>query len=97
MAKKTTANVNQPAIRPGDIWKDKHGNKITVRSVVSKSIHYDREGYGSVCACSPQKFIHDFVKVTESKESLSGWLKENDLLTRIDKFRKVIAGKRKAK
>ena len=72
-----------PEIRPGDIWKDKHGKKITVRSVIPGRVYYDREGYPHICSFPRALFIQSFVRVSASKASLTGWQKENDLLMRI--------------
>jgi hypothetical protein len=87
----------QPEIRSGDIWKDKHGNKITIRSVIPTRIYFDREGYPHICSCPARNFIHEFERVSAAKMPISGWRKENDLLTRIEKLRRTITRKGYAK
>lgn len=50
----------RPEIRPGDIWKDRHGSRIIILSVSLLRIEYRRVGYDGTCACSPGRFGRDF-------------------------------------
>ncbi|ELD3250735.1 DUF4222 domain-containing protein [Enterobacter hormaechei] len=63
----------QPRIRPGDIWKDRHGSRIIILAVSPLSVEYRRIGYDATCTSSPARFIRDFLylegKVNESDVS----------------------------
>ena len=50
-----------PEIRPGDIWKDRHGSRIIILSVSQQRIEYRRVGYDGTCSSSPVRFERDFV------------------------------------
>ncbi|HAK5374833.1 TPA: DUF4222 domain-containing protein [Salmonella enterica] len=56
----------QPEIRPNDIFKDKYGGLVTVKSVGDYQITYNREGYSFVCVASRQRFERSFTLVRKA-------------------------------
>lgn len=41
----TASGLSRPEIRPGDIFRDKYGSQITVKTVSAYRVTYIREGY----------------------------------------------------
>lgn len=74
MGKKNTGKLSrssfQSEIRPGDIWRDSYGKKVTVRSVIPMRIYYDREGYDHICFTSRFKFIEEFTPENSVKGAI---------------------------
>ncbi|MGQ3662660.1 DUF4222 domain-containing protein [Citrobacter braakii] len=52
----------QPDIRPGDIWKDRHGSRVIILASSRQRVEYLRIGYDNECISSPGRFIRDFVR-----------------------------------
>lgn len=57
-------------IRTGDIWRDRYGKKITIRSVIPARVFYDREGYEHICSMPRFQFIETFTPDASVKKSL---------------------------
>ena len=68
----TASGQTQPAIRPGDIWKDCHGSRIIILAASLLSVEYRRVGYDATCTSSPTRFVRDF-------EYLKGKVNESDV------------------
>lgn len=56
----------QPEIRPNDIFKDKYGSQVTVKTVDDYLITYNRDGYSFVCVASRQRFERNFTLVRKA-------------------------------
>ncbi|WP_332832915.1 DUF4222 domain-containing protein [Escherichia coli] len=48
----TASGLARPEIRPGDIFKDKYGGRITIKTVDDFRVTYIREGYEHPCVSS---------------------------------------------
>ncbi|WP_139267894.1 DUF4222 domain-containing protein, partial [Escherichia coli] len=40
----TASGLPRPEIRPGDIFRDKYGGTVTIKSVAGRCVTYRREG-----------------------------------------------------
>ena len=56
----TAGGQTHAEIRPGDIWRDNHGMKITVSTVSANRVVYFREGRPEECFCSPARLHGKF-------------------------------------
>ncbi|WP_208952523.1 DUF4222 domain-containing protein [Rahnella sp. ChDrAdgB13] len=82
----------QPEIRPGDIWKDRTGSKITISSFVHNRVTYIRDGYEHPCIASVGRFSRDFVPVPAG--AVSEWCKTNNALDKTQKLKEMIQSQR---
>ncbi|TBN98614.1 DUF4222 domain-containing protein [Salmonella enterica subsp. salamae serovar 13,22:z:-] len=62
----TASGLFQPEIRPGDIFRDKYGSRITVKTVDDYRITYIREGYTHPCVSSHMRFEREFTLVSKA-------------------------------
>ncbi|MEI9741693.1 MULTISPECIES: DUF4222 domain-containing protein [Enterobacter cloacae complex] len=62
----SSGGKTQPEIRPGDVWKDSHGSRITIQAFSLKRVTYFREGYSAPCVCSPGRLIREFTLVAKA-------------------------------
>ncbi|WP_236422543.1 DUF4222 domain-containing protein [Escherichia coli] len=46
----TASGLSRPEIRPGDIFKDKYGGTVTIKSVAGRCVTYRRDGYRALMA-----------------------------------------------
>lgn len=49
-----------PNIRPGDIWKDRHGSRVIILAASPLRVEYRRAGYDKECISSFGRFTRDF-------------------------------------
>ncbi|EFP6677765.1 DUF4222 domain-containing protein [Escherichia coli] len=56
----TASGPARPEIRPGDIFKDKYGGTVTIKSVAGRCVTYRRDGYGYDCVMPVYQFRRDF-------------------------------------
>ncbi len=56
----TASGLSRPEIRPGDIFKDKYGGTVTIKSVAGRCVTYRRDGYGYDCVMPVYQFRRDF-------------------------------------
>ncbi|HAG9936997.1 TPA: DUF4222 domain-containing protein [Escherichia coli] len=56
----TASGPARPEIRPGDIFKDKYGGTVTIKSVAGRCVTYRRDGYGYDCVMPVYQFDRDF-------------------------------------
>ncbi|MFV2140891.1 DUF4222 domain-containing protein, partial [Escherichia coli] len=56
----TASGLSRPEIRPGDIFKDKYGGTVTIKSVAGRCVTYRREGYDYDCVMPVYQFRRDF-------------------------------------
>ncbi|EOK2603127.1 DUF4222 domain-containing protein [Escherichia coli] len=60
----TASGLSRPEIRPGDIFKDKYGGRITIKTVDDFRVTYIREGYAHPCVSSHMRFEREFILVS---------------------------------
>ncbi|EGE9839076.1 DUF4222 domain-containing protein [Escherichia coli] len=63
----TASGLSRPEIRPGDIFKDKYGGTVTIKSVAGRCVTYRREGYDYDCVMPVYQFRRDFKLVGHRK------------------------------
>ncbi|HCO6189724.1 TPA: DUF4222 domain-containing protein [Escherichia coli] len=74
--KNTGVNASGPA-RPefmnGDIYRDKYGGTVTIKSVAGRCVTYRRDGYGYDCVMPVYQFRRDFslVQATPRRQPTS--------------------------
>ncbi|WP_348915506.1 DUF4222 domain-containing protein [Escherichia coli] len=56
----TASGPARPEIRHGDIFKDKYGGTVTIKSVAGRCVTYRRDGYGYDCVMSVYQFRRNF-------------------------------------
>jgi len=56
----------QPEILPGDIFKDKYGGLLTVKTADAYRVTYSRDGYSFLCVASRQRFVRNFTLVSKA-------------------------------
>lgn len=83
---------SQPEIRPGDIWKDRHGSRIIILTVSQLSVEYRRVGYDATCSSSPSRFIRDFgyLQGNTNESDVSRFLDATDGNEKIRVLREII-------
>lgn len=62
----TASGLARPEIRPGDIFKDKYGGRITIKTVDDFRVTYIREGYEHPCVSSHMRFESEFTLVSKA-------------------------------
>ncbi|EIZ6884517.1 DUF4222 domain-containing protein [Escherichia coli] len=65
----TASGLSRPEIRPGDIFKDKYGGTVTIKSVAGRCVTYRRNGYGYDCVMPVYQFRRDFSLVQNATRS----------------------------
>ncbi|MBS9068307.1 DUF4222 domain-containing protein [Escherichia coli] len=63
----TASGPARPEIRPGDIYRDKYGSTITIKSIAGRCVTYRREGYEYDCVMPVYQFRRDFTLVGHRK------------------------------
>ncbi|EFK6637219.1 DUF4222 domain-containing protein [Escherichia coli] len=63
----TASGLPRPEIRPGDIFRDKYGGTVTIKSVAGRCVTYRREGYDYDCVMPVYQFRRDFTLVGHRK------------------------------
>lgn len=91
----TAAGQFQPAILPGDIFRDNRGEHVTVIKVTDNRITFIRDGYTGECVSSVLRFEKEFKPVV--KQTFSEWCKATDVSGKIQNLRAIIASKRAEK
>lgn len=85
-----------PEIRPGDIYQDIRGAKITIKAVSDVWITFTRGGYENECICSPERLQREFAFVPTNMEKLTEWRLCHSPLEKIQKLKNLInAGRMK--
>lgn len=79
----------QPEIRPGDIWKNAAGSKITVTDYTRQRVTYIR----SPCVSHVGRFYRVFMPVPAG--AVPEWCQSNNPLEKTKKLKALITGNRK--
>lgn len=89
----------RPEIRPGDIWKDRHGSRIIILSVSQLRIEYRRIGYDGTCGSSPGRFDRDFeyVKGNTNESDVSRFLSAADGEQKLRLLREILCERKDKK
>lgn len=77
-------------IRPGDIYQDIRGEKITIKAVSDVRITFTREGYENECICSPERLRREFTLMPTNPEKLTEWRACNSPLEKVQKLKNLI-------
>ena len=84
----------RPEIRPGDIYKDAHGRRITIRTVSPQRIVYTRPDYPDECFCTPARLLRDYIPV--KKQTFREWAEANNPAEKTQKLRAMINASRES-
>lgn len=79
-------------ILPGDIFKDRRGEHVTVKSVSHNRIYFVRKGYSGECVFPAARFESEFSPVKQ--QTFSEWHKANNTAEKIQHLRAMIAAGR---
>ncbi|WMY72735.1 DUF4222 domain-containing protein [Buttiauxella selenatireducens] len=84
--------IKSNQILPGDIFKDKRGEHVTVKSVSHNRICFVRTGYSGECVFPAARFESEFSPV--KRQTFSEWHKANNAAEKIQKLRELITAGR---
>ncbi|WP_417649800.1 DUF4222 domain-containing protein [Escherichia coli] len=62
----TASGLSRPEIRPGDIFRDKYGGTIMIKTVDDFRVTYIRKGYAHPCVSSYMRFEREFTLVSKT-------------------------------
>lgn len=88
----TASGLSRPAIRPGDIYQDKSGRRVMIKTVSATRIVFVRPGYPDECFCSPSRLVRDFTPI--KKQTFQEWAQANSPLEKTQKLRAMINASR---
>lgn len=69
---------SQPEIRPGDVWQDSFGSRVTITDVLINRISYVRNGCAHPCIASLDRLRREFTFVSAAE------LPESDIARVLD-------------
>ncbi|EBJ8357637.1 DUF4222 domain-containing protein [Salmonella enterica] len=84
----TASGLSRPEIRPGDIYQDRHGKRVMIKTVSATRIVFFRPGYPDECFCSPSRLARDFTPI--KKQTFQEWAQANSPLEKTQKLREMI-------
>lgn len=84
----TASGLSRPEIRPGDIYRDKSGRRVMIKTVSATRIVFIRPGYPDECFCSPSRLVRDFTPI--KKQTFQEWAQANSPLEKTQKLRALI-------
>ncbi|HAF4899237.1 TPA: DUF4222 domain-containing protein [Salmonella enterica] len=90
----TASGLSRPEIRPGDIYRDRHGKRVMIKTVSATRIVFVRPGYPDECFCSPSRLVRDFTPI--KKQTFQEWAQANSPLEKTQKLRAMINASREA-
>ncbi|NDO80215.1 hypothetical protein CJP72_05310 [Citrobacter sp. NCU1] len=81
-----------PKIRPGDIWKDRHGSRVIILAASPLRVEYRRAGYDKDCISSPDRFTRDFkyVEGNTNENDVARFLNASDGDNKIRVLREIL-------
>ncbi|EBA8669365.1 DUF4222 domain-containing protein [Salmonella enterica] len=88
----TASGLSRPEIRPGDIYQDKSGRRVMIKTVSATRIVFVRPGYPDECFCSPSRLVRDFTPI--KKQTFQEWAQANSPLEKTQKLRAMINASR---
>lgn len=91
----TASGLSRPVIRPGDIYQDRHGKRVIIKTVSATRVVFFRPGYPDECFCSPSRLARDFTPI--KKQTFQEWAQANNPLEKTQKLRAMINASREAR
>ncbi|ECK6637737.1 DUF4222 domain-containing protein [Salmonella enterica] len=91
----TGSCLSRPEIHPGDIFRDKSGRRVMIKTVSATRIVFVRPGYSDECFCSPSRLVRDFTPI--KKQTFQEWAQANNPLEKTQKLRAMINASREAR
>ncbi|ELQ4286670.1 DUF4222 domain-containing protein [Salmonella enterica] len=88
----TASGLSRPEIRPGDIYQDRHGKRVIIKTVSATRVVFFRPGYPDECFCSPSRLVRDFTPI--KKQTFQEWAQANSPLEKTQKLRAMINASR---
>jgi hypothetical protein len=92
MSRNTKLPQVKAEIRPGDIYRDRRGECITIKAVSDLRVSFVRNGYVGECICSPDRLHREFTRVIP--ETFNEWRELNSPLEKIQKLKALINARR---
>lgn len=86
------SGLSRPEIRPGDIYQDRHGKRVMIKTVSATRVVFFRPGYPDECFCSPSRLVRDFTPI--KKQTFQEWAQANSPLEKTQKLRAMINASR---
>ncbi|EBQ0835262.1 TPA: DUF4222 domain-containing protein [Salmonella enterica] len=87
----TASGLSRPEIRPGDIYRDKSGRRVMIKTVSATRIVFVRPGYPDECFCSPSRLVRDFTPIKKQTfQTFQEWAQANSPLEKTQKLRALI-------
>ncbi|EFB7598243.1 DUF4222 domain-containing protein [Escherichia coli] len=96
----TASGKTRPELMSGDIYRDKYGSTITIKTVDDFRVTYIREGYAYPCVSSHMRFEREFILVSKAPPADLSDIDRIMRVTgmeRIKAVRKIIRERGKAK
>lgn len=91
----TASGLSRPEIRPGDIYQDRHGKRVMIKTVSATRIVFVRPGYPDECFCSPSRLARDFTPIKKQTfQTFQEWAQANNPLEKTQKLRAMINASR---
>lgn len=88
----TASGLSRPEIHPGDIFRDKSGRRVMIKTVSATRIVFVRPGYPDECFCSPSRLVRDFTPI--KKQTFQEWAQANSPLEKTQRLRAMINASR---
>ncbi|EBX7596303.1 DUF4222 domain-containing protein [Salmonella enterica subsp. enterica serovar Thompson] len=88
----TASGLSRPEILPGDIYRDKSGRRVMIKTVSATRVVFVRPGYPDECFCSPSRLARDFTPI--KKQTFQEWAQANSPLEKTQKLRAMINASR---
>lgn len=80
--------IPQPAIRPGDKWRSKSGELISVTGFAFNRVTYVRDGYEHPCVFPVDRFLREYTRV--ETQTFTEWRAAANPLEKTQKLRALI-------
>ncbi|EKH5561137.1 DUF4222 domain-containing protein [Salmonella enterica] len=88
----TASSSVRAEIHPGDIYRDGHGDIVTVRTATPERVTYTRNGYSFDCVSSRMRFEKEFTPV--KKQTFQEWASHDNPWEKIKALWERINGSR---
>jgi hypothetical protein len=82
----------QPEIRPGDKWRGKYGELISVTGYAFNRVTYVRDGYEHPCVFPVDRFLREYTRI--ETQTFTEWRAAAGPLEKARKLRELINASR---
>lgn len=85
----------QPEIRPGDKWRGKYGELVTVTDRQFNRVIFLRDGYEYPCATPESRFLREYIRI--ETQSITHWRAVSNPLEKAQQLRELLNIRREKK